>query len=411
MLGIPTRTLRSVWLTVLIAFVVVPVVGLPYAADDLANRAWATAGIGEQWTTILVLNGQWMDLQGRFFPGGSVYGFFVWNVFDSRVAYTAFLALLGLASVGLVGYAVWRATRSSLVTALGVLAMAGCWQFRFGYLDGLTSFAGLVPSTLVLTVGSGLLAGRLLHGGSRWLALPLVLGWSLAVTSYEVSLLMLPAVLVVLLVTGPPLRDRAAWLWAGLPLIVPAVVQVAVTTILRANASGPASAYEVNLAGPLGTTFLKQMAAALPLSQQALAGAPLNVTLAVMLAVVLSLPIVLAWRPWEPSPEAIPDRVGIALCAAGAWAWVVPAVLASITRRWQDELVWGQGYIYVGYQFAGVALVVVGVASLLRARADRRWARITFGVVFALVAVLCAATAASNLEVLGAIVPGPQGPG
>ena len=408
--GISMRSFAAVLLAILVAFVVLPVVGLPYAADDLANRAWALTGIRDQWLTIVDLNGQWMTTQGRFFPGGSVYGFVVWNVFDSRVAYVVFLALLGMACMTLLALAVWRATRSATVAVLSLLAIGACWQFRFVYLDGLTSFGGLVLFTLGLTVGAGLLAACILHGRSRWLVLPLTIIWTLAITAYEVSLLMLPAIAVLLLATGPALRQRTAWLWAGLPLLIPAAAQVVITATLRAGASGPASAYDINLAGPVGTTFLKQFVAALPFSQQVLGGAPLNATVAVMLAAVLAIPFALAWRPWIMPPAPTADRVGIALIVAGAWAWIVPAVLAAVTKRWQDELVWGQGYIYVGYQFAGVALILAGLASLVHARADRRWARFALCTIFVALAVACAVTAASNLTVLSALVPGPQGP-
>ena len=129
-----------------------------------------------------------------------------------------------------------------------------------------------------------------------------------------------------------------------------------------------------------------------------------------MLAAVLAVPFALAWRPWIMPPAPTADRVGIALIVAGAWAWIVPAVLAAVTKRWQDELVWGQGYIYVGYQFAGVALILAGLASLMHARADRRWARLALCTIFVALAVACAVTAASNLTVLSALVPGPQGP-
>lgn len=410
MRGISARGLGAVLLCILLAFVVLPVVGLPYAADDLANRAWALYGIGDQWAEMLNLTGQWMDTQGRFFLGSSIYGFVVWNVFDSRVAYMVFLALLGFTCFALLALAVWRATRSALVAALALLSIGACWQFRFVYLDGLTSFAGLVLYTLALTVGSALLAARILRGGSRWLALPLGILWALAVTSYEVSLLMLPAIGVMLYATGPPLRERTRWLWAGLPLLVPALVEVAITMVLRVGAPAPASAYDINFTGPVGTTFLKQLLAAIPFSQQLLGDAPLNATVALMLIAALAVPIALAWRPLSAVAAPIPDRVGLALIIAGAWAWVVPAALAAVTQRWQDELVWGQGYIYVGYQFVGLALIAAGLVSLMLARADRRWARVALYAVFVLMAVACAVTAASNLTVLSAVVPGPQGP-
>ena len=410
-LGIPIRMLRPALLSILITFTFVPIMGLPYTADDGVNRNWPTVGFGEAISEAIRLQRTWIFEQGRFFPGGSIYALSMWNIFDSRVAYMTYLALLGMLVVALVGYLTWRACGSGQVAALAVVATGACMQVRFGYLDGIASFGGLVPYTIVLTLISALLAAHILRGGSRWYALPIVVLWSLAITAYEVSLLMLPAVLLMLLVTGPSLRKRALWLWAGLPLVVPAALQLGITFYLRRRELPLAPAYQIDLGGPVGTTFGKQFTAALPFAQQGIADAPINWTVSIFLILVLAVPVVLTWRPWLSTPVTIPQRVSIGLMAAGLWAWVVPSVLAAVTVRWQGELFWGQGYIYLPYEFVGFGLVLAGVGTLLRANAHRPWARIAFVVLFACLVAGCAVTAGVNIVGVGSIVPGPQGPG
>ncbi len=411
-LGIPVRALRPALLSVLITFTLVPIVALPYTADDTVNRNWPTEPLGVAVDAGVNISREWMTTQGRFFPGGAIYGITMWNILDSRIAYMTYLVLLGILVVGLVAYLVFRATRSALLAAFAAVALGACMQIRFGgAFDGLASFGGLVTYTLVLVLVSSLLVAHLLRGGSRWFALPAAVAWSLAITAYEVSLLMLPAILLVLYVTGPPLRRWRHWLWATAPLVVPAALQLGVTLYLRRREIAPGAAYQVNLDGPVGTTFGKQFTAALPFAQQGWAGVPVNAALSVLLVLALALPLVLAWKPWSGGPAPISDRVGVGMIAAGIWAWVIPSVLAGVTLRWQVDLIWGQGYVYLPYEFVGFSLVVTGIAALLRARADRPWARVAFVVLFAALAAGCAVTAGVNILGAGGYVPGAAGPG
>ena len=408
--GLPLRALRAALVTLLIAFVVMPIVALPYTADDLANRNWAQPAISDAIREAWRLQKSWMSEQGRFFPGGSVYGLVIWNAFDSRVAYMTYLALLNIALVFLVAFVCWKLLRSVHLAAFAAVVMAACMQLRFGYLDGVASFGGLVPFTIVFTLAAGLLAGHILRGGSRWWALVAATLWVLAVTSYELSLLMLPAVLVVLAVSGPPLRERRLWAWATLPLLVPALLEFGVTSLLRSGDIHPAVAYQIDMSGPLGATFGKQFTAALPFTQM-IAGAPLDGGLVVLLVVLVALPAFLVWRPWRCATSVAGLRVSVGLIVAGVWAWLVPSALASITTRWQVELIWGQGYVYLAYEWVGLTLLLTGVAALIRTRLPSPWARLVFGVLFGLGLLLLAGTAAMNVTVTGMTVPGPAGPG
>ena len=97
--------------------------------------------------------------------------------------------------------------------------------------------------------------------------------------------------------------------------------------------------------------------------------------------------------------------------AAGLWFWLVPSVLAGITVRWQTDLVWGQGYIYLAYEFVGVGMVLTGIAAIIRTYAPRPWARVAFAVFFGLVLVACVLAAGENILNVGTIVPGPASAG
>ncbi|MEI7794486.1 MAG: hypothetical protein WCI83_07565 [Thermoleophilia bacterium] len=412
LLGIPLRAIRAALFGIIITFVALPIAALPYMADDTMNRNWPTYPLSEQISSAWKLNDTWMYEQGRFFPGGSIYALTMWNLLSSRAAYMTYLVLLNILLVVLVALIIWRITRSAHMAAFAGFATAMCLQLRFGYLDGIASFGGLVLYTLILTLIAGLLAAHVLRGGSHWWAVVVVVVWGLAITAYEVSLLMLPAVLLVLWATGPSVRGEwRRWLWGALPLVVPAVLALGTSFYLRRHPLPLAPAYQTNLDGPVWTTLGKQFTAALPFTQEGILGAPFENRLAVMLLIVLAVPAFLAWRPWAIRGFAISPRVSAALIGAGLWAWVVPSVLAAVTARWQTELVWGQGYIYLAYEFVGLALVLTGIAGVVRSYAPAPWARVAFSVLFGIVLVACVLTAAENILNVGTLVPGPAGPG
>ena len=410
--GIPLRAIRVGLFGVIVAFVVLPVAVLPYRSDDVINRVWATQSFPDQITGAWSLVIDWMHNQGRFFPGSAYYALVVWNTFTSRASFCLYLALLDLLLVILVAVIAWRVTHSAQLAALAGFACGACLQIQFSGFDGIAGFAGLVVYTMILTLLAGLAAAHVLRGGARWWALVVAVPWILAITAYEVSLLMLPAVVLVLWATGPPFKSaRDRWAWAVGPLLLPAAAQVLVTAALRSQAGHVAPAYEVNFGGSVWTTSWKQFTAALPLSQEVLGGAPLDLRLALMLVVVLGVPAFLAWRPWAVAVPRVTRRAGWAFIGAGAWAWVIPSLLAGVTRRWQDSLGWGAGYIYVAYEYVGVAFLLTGIALLVARRAPERAARVVFAVLFAIVVAGCGVAIATNLVATGVWIPGPTGPG
>ncbi len=406
--------IRSSLLAVFVTLVVAPLAITPYLHDDIPNRNWATQSIPNTVSTAWELNQQWMTREGRFFPGGFAYGLTVFHVFDTRAAYMTLLLILNLALIGLVAYVIHRLTRSAFIAAASVLALGACLQARFGGLDTLQSFGGLMQFSLILTIAAGLAAAHILRTGRRAMVIPLVLVWAWAVTSYEVSLLMLPA-LVLLLWGCHGFRDRTRAAWAIGPLVIVAGAEVLISMVLRAGATGSNPSYTTDMGGMVIPTFLKQFSAALP-SSQYLMGTPsmrdmVPLTMIMLLGIAVALPTFLLWRPALGQGTSVPRRVSLSLILSGAWAWALPAALAGISIRWQNDLQWGQGYIYSLYQYVGIALVVAGALGLIADRSATRGWRTAAIVVLALVCIGCTISVASNITFAGQFVSGPQGPG
>lgn len=404
------RSLRTVFLSVLATLVVAPIAMLPYTADDTINRTWGSFSWSKSLDTFLKLQRDWIRDEGRFFPGGSIYSVSMWHLMDTRATYLTYVVLLNLACLALVGLVCLRVTRSVDVAAIGVITLGACMQIRWWWFDGMSSFAGLIPYTIVLTILSGLGAAQFLRTGRRWWLIPTAVAWTLVITAYEVTLLMLPA-MIVLLVVAIRGRDRRQWTWALAPLVIPAVAQLVTSFYLRSQTPAHIPAYEINRNGPVGLTFLKQLIAALPSSQHWLGGTPkgihLSPTLSMILVLALALPAFLAWRP-SFAAKAIPRRLSVGLIAAGAWAWFVPSLLTGLTSRWQNELILGQGYIYLPYEYVGIALISAGIAGLFSGKPRSRGARTAVVTMLALLLIGCALTVGSNIIYAGQFVPGPQ---
>jgi hypothetical protein len=404
------RKLRVTLVVLLATLVVAPISMLPYAADDLINRTWATFSWSKSWHSVLTLQHTWISEQGRFFPGGALYAVPMWHVLDTRTAYFTYLVLLNLACLALVAFVCLRVSRSASVAVVGVAALGACMEVRWQGFDGISSFGGLIPYIIVLTILSALGAAQFLRSGRlRWLIAAAVL-WTLAVTAYEVSLLMLPAMILLLVVANRG-HGRRDWTWALAPLVIPALAEAGIDVYLHTRASAAVPAYQVNLGGPVGSTFLKQFTAALPSSQYWLdgwkRGITLSPTLSLMLVVFVALPAFIAWRP-HFAFEAVPKSVSLSLVAAGSWAWVVPSLLIGVTRRWQGELIFGQGYISLPFEYVGIGLICAGIAGLLSGSDRSRRVRFTVVALLAFALVGSAIAAGSNIYHAGAFVPGPQ---
>jgi hypothetical protein len=404
--------LRVASIAVLTMLLLGPIAMLPYSADDLINRTWANFSWSKSWHSVVTLQHAWMFEQGRFFPGGSLYAVPMWHVLDTRAAYLTWVVLLDLACIALVAYVCLRVSRSASVAVIGVAALGACMQVRWQGFDGLSSFSGLIPYTIVLVILSALGAAQYLRSGQRRWLLGAALVWTLAVTSYEVSVLMLPAVILLLVVANRG-HERREWTWALAPLVIPALAEAGISVYLHAGATATAPAYQVNLSGPVGSTFLKQFSAALPSSQYWLdgweRGIRLSPTLSLMLITLVAFPAFISWRP-RFAAEAVPKAVSISLVAAGSWAWLVPSLLIGVTRRWQEELIFGQGYISLPFEYVGIGLICAGVAGLLSGVNRSRRVRIAVVALLALVLIGCAISAGSNIFHAGQFGPGPQGP-
>jgi|NGEPerStandDraft_6_1074524.scaffolds.fasta_scaffold07126_5 hypothetical protein len=388
-----------------------PVLGTPYSADDVANSG-LSGYLGNhhvtRWHFIAQYVSLWMHHYGRFFPGAVTETVLVFSMLTSRVAYKTFLFLLLALLVFAIGLWVRRSLDDAGAWVVAIAVLTCCWQFRYPrFFDGITSFSGLIPWTLLLMVSAMLLLAR---RPRQWAPLVLAVGsllWVISVVTYEVTVLLAPAVIASFWLFSTDRRwRRNAMLAIGLPTLL----IIGIDGWLQSQLTGPTLPdFTVRLdPSAVLVTTAKQFVGALPLTQYWVPGSlPPAAHLGWLVIPVALLALLLTWalvQAWKQLRFV--DRWRLALLAGiGVWIWVLPSLLTGVTERWQEQVMWGQSYLYVVFETFGIALVAVAALCGLKrvVHAHRRYASAANAVAFVLVVTIAASlsiTAGLNFSLL-----------
>lgn len=374
------------------------VTSTPYRGDDLINkdiRAIAHAA-GETLPGFTsAIASQWMTHEGRFFPGALAWTYSLFWFADSRVAYKLVIGLVVVGAIAVFGLLVARLTGRWKAAAVFLPIAFGLMQLRTWH-DGIVTYAGLVPLTAGLSIAAVVFV--ISRQGIGWAALA-VLSYSLALVTYETVLLFAPVLVAIII------WSRRTWRPA-LVIVIPAVVQLGITAFLRLSLQLPAAGgYTIDLdPRTVFVTFCNQVLAALPLSQWWLSTTMPTITAGAIVVGVLTagVPAFLSVVYLGRAPLRATRLQIIEIAVLGAWIWLSSSVLISITVRWQDEMLRGQGYLSVIYGYFGVALFLLsGFLAVDRLVADRSTRAINtwrYGSAF-LVAALVSLTFAGNVIV------------
>lgn len=375
----------------------------PYRGDDVLNAQIHDNLAVKHWTlwhAITYNTTDWMEHQGRFFPGSVSWTLSVFYVADSRAAYklviVATLALALVAAAVLAG----RATGAWSSAALAAVLVLGLAQIRV-WADAYTAFSGLLTLTTAMTLGAIVLV---LRSGRSWAVLGAAALYSAALLTYETVILFVPPIVVLLVVLTRRWRRTLAF-------VVPAALQAVWVLYLRSQMLGAASAYEVALAPAVVLrTTARQMVAALPLSQWWLhAGGVPSLALGTVVVGVLLVGVpagvcvyLVSARPQRWGSVA-PRRAGSwTLVLLGLWMWVSSSTLVGMTARWQQSMELGQGYLPVVYGQVGLALAGAALWRVVDSRVTGRRAVLWRLLGAVLAGVLVGLTMAGNLAAIGA---------
>lgn len=398
------RPIAAASTAALAAATVAPILMTPFRADDTVNQGIAAgfAASGQPlvvnlWQVAFAFTKMWAETQGRFFPGSVVWTQTVFAVFSDRTAYKAFLALVSLVMIAAAAALAVAVARRAAAAPLMVAALATTVTLRFPFFDGLDSFAGLLPWTILAT----LLAVALLIRGRRWpSALLAVALWTVALLTYEVVIVLTPFVVLAVLLSRRGWRRALAVVW-------PVLADIVLVLYLRHTATAVTPAYTTSFAPhDVLRTYVRQTVAALPLAQVWYPGAA-DFAISKRLVLVVLLTVGLAagalMLTLYRARVAVPARSLIVLAGFGAGAWLATPVLIAVTLRWQTELPPGQGYLTVVWGYVGVALVTAAAwlaLSTWRARRPGRLPAALLGVLSTVIVLTAVLNTAQSYTVV-----------
>lgn len=401
------------------AIALAPLLATPRVSDDVINYSfrWLSgpAFLEALWQEIR----HWALTSGRVFVVSLYMKDTIFKLFETALAYKAFLVAMNLACAAAFFAYVWAASRSRLLAVAALLALPFMIQLR-AYHDPVVSFNGLFQLSAGLVFAT--LACHVQHartGGRRWL-LAAVACFVLNLLIYEMA-----AITVALVGVQDWALRRAMPKRYRLTLVLLLVFAAYFAVIVATRYIGSAwfgmqgTIYGLGLSpGAIAATFAKQILAVAPFSY-ALLRPPEGAW------DVFALPVFPSWAASWQFAAALPafaliawgslrlaraaderrgaagdlwtlDARALALVAAGLL--LAPAAVISMISRYQAEFGWGNGYSAVYLQAFGAALALaLAISWFVRRYARARpWAQASLALLLGLAS---AGNLANNLAV------------
>jgi hypothetical protein len=313
---------------------------------------------------------------GRFVPLYS--GFIIPYFLDELAAYKVFLMMMVVINIALFGYLIKVLTKDFILALLLMLVIPVFFQFRI-YHDPLLSFYGHQQFIFTYLILSIIFLLRYLAGKPRYNLFLSVFLYTVMLYSYEIAF---PLILIYILI----ILDHHQWRAIGsslkkaMPFVATLVVALAANLIIRyflkdADSTGYGGITANLKLHLIVKTFLVQAVASYPMSY--FAGDPSHLfkhdvrsivqqvqRIDILVLVIFSLLLYPLLRRVELKQNR---RL---LLVIGACLWIFPALMISLSSKYQQEFAWsgkyGLGHVPVYLQYYGTLMVFVGFLSLVR---------------------------------------------
>jgi hypothetical protein len=356
-----------------------PITRLSFIDDEALNsyiNGWIDWHHSGWWPFYLSIVRQWIVNEGRIIPLnlGSVYALFHFthNSFAVKTV-QALLIALNTVTLAVIAKRISRSWKTGLLCGACV---ALTLQVRFP-IDPIAGFAPLLPLTLEF-----ILVALLLQLEWQRQRRPLVLaGAAIAFTAaalcYEITILFVTMFWYLAWRRNASTRDAVVQCAA---FTVPLVILVAASLALRHVAHvGGADRYALAL-NPLSVfrTYAIQTVAALPytfagfnpIRVLAMGTAALSARPAAAIGIGVAfaaLIFAIARRRDDGEQRA---AFILDLAAIGAMLWLLAGPMMSASPMWQHELVFGQAYLPIYFEYFGIALLAGSIVAAVVHRFD-----------------------------------------
>ena len=343
----------------------IPIIFSPLTADDIPNSRLRTNllslegnvfqnSINSIWNGIF----QWLDVEGRFFPGAIIYGHIIHFVFQGQGLYKLFLALICFAIASQIYYLlIFKFSQNTAF--FGTVFFLSTYSIRYVYFhDGITSFAGMVPFALFCYLSALNLALRSqrIQSIRFYIAIFLYLSASLIYEHFAILLLGTMVYLYYL----KPIPKSIKFLFFGLSFL-----QILFAMYLKIGQNS-APAYSLNLSPfPVIKTTYVQFIGALPGSQFWATNHFISESLLLRIENTFFFIIFVSIISWaifryifEKNNFSITNKKYLSSYVfLGANLTLLPALLTGMTLQWQSAIPVGEAYLCVTIQSAGLSIL------------------------------------------------------
>jgi hypothetical protein len=318
------------------------------------------------WNIAKTISLQWVKNEGRFFPLGWIIGYYSCDFFRDVEYFRFYQTTLTVLHMGLFAWLVFELAGNLRFACLAALITPLFFQIR-QYHDPIGAYGGLCQYMGSIFAGSGLLVLKYYRTNRTWqLALASLL-YVAGLLMYELTLIALPLLWLIL----PPkasVKRKLSVLW---PFLLLTSLYLVTTLWLRHAAGGshyPGTTASLNWNKWLAT-FGRQLFAAVPFSYwTAIWHEQLDLETIVrrtfgswsgwfvfggnLILLRVLLPTRAAFHP-----GGFRLRCATQLFAVALVLLICPAAMIAVSKKYQNQLVWGVGYLPVYVSYFGLALL------------------------------------------------------
>ena len=389
-----TRLLAYFLMSALTTVALLPLLSSGYYSDDLINST-LNGQIGLESSSLLKnligVNQHWIHANGRFFPVASIMVLPVAYIFSTLLTHKIFILMMIIVNVLLFSRFVETLTKNFFTGCLAVLTLPILFQFRLFH-DPILSFSGMMQSFMTLTLLSLILFQEYLKRDRLYLIAASLFFYNLSLYFYEISIPLVLLFLILVIGNNSHVQLRPQ-LRKVLPYIASTACALLIMGIARLMRDPATTGYDgitLNFeAISIFKTLLVQISAAMPLSYYLFDPSNLFNGIGIgwpTLQDALSI-AGFAAAYWYISRRIIGGAV-IKLLLLGITLLFFPALLTSLSLKYQKELRLGLGYLPVYVEYFGVGLVAVGLVAYLQ-RNLAGWSRHGFHLGVCTVLSLC----------------------
>ena len=367
------RKCRKQWQQILhlgllfsVSFLVLrPVIPSAFSADDTFDSftpfQLRYSGMSPV-TFISDVTGSWMRNQGRFFPSAVAIGTFSHYFFPGRLGYKVVQLSVALTALLMFYLFIRILMKSHAIAVLSSLFALCAMQFKVQY-DPILQFSLQQPFLVVLLCCSFLTFVLSIRRENPYLYISSCFFFLWALLTYETSVLLWP-VFIFILVIEKSQRWKAKIIGTMIAPFGVVIHLMYLRSQVEVTATGYTSNFEV---GAVGRTFFKQLVASVPMSFAEINSPPFLLQFPqsvqssdalLWLAICIAFGLVIWVGSSIPSQSF---RIRASLIGIGFTLWAMPALVVAQTVRWQDEIVFGNGYITAYQGYFGSALVFIGI--------------------------------------------------